>query len=501
MKLRLKGSLKAGPNGKISLLTSLLDALAFWSDPLRVIHFIWFNIRCYGYFWGLIWSMWLIFIMIISLPYYLIALCLGARAPVMGQLATVYDQAGKARIVASTNSWIQCSLFGLHNKIFSILRSIPQDGTFDQNKPFDLLLESLQPGYMLYGFDLSAATDRLPIAFQKDILNHLGYPGGPWRRLLGIKYNSPCGFISYAVGQPMGAYSSFAMLALTHHVLVQVAAQKAGFSDRFTDYCILGDDIVIANSLVAEAYKSLIFDLGLEISESKSVISGTFTEFAKKLRGPLMDISPIGAGLILYSLRNKYYICVLVFEILERGLCMWYDVYPQLLSLLPKIYRRYFKLCDWFIALHLRRREHLGDQDHEILNPRIAYFNVFLNKEKIISLLEIMWNSTVRDWFRLWNSIKYTLNKGLFISQARVGLPDWSELIFFPLLPSTYIMIMSYATSLNDISKAFGNWWLLNSLEKDQINIFDVIAMMERESILDLDINDKKKVKLSLDNL
>lgn len=43
MKLKLVGSLKAGPNGKISLLTSGLDALAFVSNPSTLFHFVVFN--------------------------------------------------------------------------------------------------------------------------------------------------------------------------------------------------------------------------------------------------------------------------------------------------------------------------------------------------------------------------------------------------------------------------------------------------------------------------
>jgi len=34
--------------------------------------------------------------------------------------------------------------------------------------------------------------------------------------------------LQYAVGQPMGALSSWAMLALTHHMIVQWAAVRAG---------------------------------------------------------------------------------------------------------------------------------------------------------------------------------------------------------------------------------------------------------------------------------
>jgi len=36
--------------------------------------------------------------------------------------------------------------------------------------------------------------------------------------------------VLYAVGQPMGALSSWAMLALTHHIMVAVAANRAGFT-------------------------------------------------------------------------------------------------------------------------------------------------------------------------------------------------------------------------------------------------------------------------------
>jgi hypothetical protein len=39
------------------------------------------------------------------------------------------------------------------------------------------------------------------------------------------------GFIKYSVGQPMGCLSSFNMLAITHHVIVQVAAINCGFKE------------------------------------------------------------------------------------------------------------------------------------------------------------------------------------------------------------------------------------------------------------------------------
>jgi len=90
----------------------------------------------------------------------------------MGKLGVVFDQAGKARVVAITNWWIQLSLKPLHSALFKLLKGIEQDGTFDQMKPFNKLLEG-DSNEKFYSFDLSAATDRLPIELQRDILNVL----------------------------------------------------------------------------------------------------------------------------------------------------------------------------------------------------------------------------------------------------------------------------------------------------------------------------------------
>lgn len=63
----------------------------------------------------------------------------------------------------------------LHDWIFSILRRIPQDGTFDQMSPVELLQNkySQNPKGLFSSIDLSAATDRLPISLQKVLLEVL----------------------------------------------------------------------------------------------------------------------------------------------------------------------------------------------------------------------------------------------------------------------------------------------------------------------------------------
>jgi hypothetical protein len=81
----------------------------------------------------------------------------------------------------------------------------------------------------------------------------------------------------------MGALSSWAMLALTHHFIVQLAARNVGLTGWFTRYLVLGDDIVIADGRVAREYIRLMEDLGVAIGLAKSLVSsnGSF-EFARQ---------------------------------------------------------------------------------------------------------------------------------------------------------------------------------------------------------------------------
>lgn len=85
----------------------------------------------------------------------------------------------------------------------------------------------------------------------------------------------------------MGALSSWVMLALTHHFIVQWAAWKVRGSDAgwFSDYAVLGDDIVIADPAVAETYLDLMTrEIGVDINPHKSLISlkALSMEFAKR---------------------------------------------------------------------------------------------------------------------------------------------------------------------------------------------------------------------------
>jgi hypothetical protein len=205
-----------------------------------------------------------------------------------------------------------------------MLRLIPQDGTHDQWKPVeDWVIPRLRLGSPCFSFDLSSATDRLPVAAQKQILTHLFGKIFAWA--WGVLLDRDWWFqgkpIRYAVGQPMGAYSSWAMLAVMHHVVVQMAAMRSGWEGWFPFYAIIGDDIVIADASVADAYLAIMRIFGVSISLHKSIVSETgLLEFAKRwFSGTRGELSAMGPGLLLATVRNIHFLPVLIIQMFQRG--------------------------------------------------------------------------------------------------------------------------------------------------------------------------------------
>lgn len=143
---------------------------------------------------------------------------------------------GKVRVFAIVDTFTQWVLKPLHEALFTYLRGISTDATFDQNQGLKDFFKKMKPGEAVFSYDLSAATDRLPILLQVFILNTIiGKKFGEfWSTLLcnrvytlrshKFKVDTE---VRYMTGQPMGAYSSWAMLALTHHIILQYAAFKA----------------------------------------------------------------------------------------------------------------------------------------------------------------------------------------------------------------------------------------------------------------------------------
>lgn len=112
--------------------------------------------------------------MLASIPVGIFIFLLGGiQTLYIGKLGVVKDQAGKSRIVGITNYWIQLALKPLHDAIFRNLKNVPMDGTHNQEAPLTALLEKCPQGTVFHSFDLSAATDRLPLEVQMQVLDYL----------------------------------------------------------------------------------------------------------------------------------------------------------------------------------------------------------------------------------------------------------------------------------------------------------------------------------------
>lgn len=196
------------------------------------------------------------------------------------KLSVISDPEAKERIIAILDYWSQSALRCIHKEEFKLLKKIPGDCTFNQND-FRRWLPTSGP---YYSMDLSSATDRFPVSIQKAILSQMINPevADAWEVLM---IQEPFTFegkqVAYATGQPMGAYSSWATFALAHHLVVRTAARLAGFPD-YSNYALLGDDIVLTNSAVVNKYKQLMSDLGVDIHPGKTHVSIDTYEFAKR---------------------------------------------------------------------------------------------------------------------------------------------------------------------------------------------------------------------------
>jgi len=236
-------------------------------------------------------------------------------------LSRVYDPEGKVRIVACFDYWSQNALFSLHENIYSLLERLETDCTFDQSS-FCSHIPSHGPFHSL---DLKACTDRFPALLQKELVSHLlksSEKAEAWYRILcSHEFYVPWEdrFIKYETGQPMGAYSSFAVMALCHHTIVQWAALKAGFKSTFTDYWILGDDLVILNDSVALHYREIISSIGMEIAEEKSLVSKDTFEFAKRLFHNGIEVSHWPVEALSKSSKKHYVLAAELIPLLNRG--------------------------------------------------------------------------------------------------------------------------------------------------------------------------------------
>jgi len=264
------------------------------------------------------------------------------RTPILGKLAKKEEAAGKVRIFAIVDYWTQYCLKPVHDWMFSILRLLPTDATFNQDGSLKTLVD-IQSKFH-WDYDLKSATDLIPRPLYEALFS---VPFGPdlsslWMNLLSDRdfrvvqlpvpsfrdwlslrdiqwsdylmkstYNRLSlklrhkryvekiraknrRFVSYGTGQPMGALSSWASLALVHHAIIQFSAWK-NYRFPYPYYRVLGDDNEIAHDkVVAQAYVQSLAEFRIKTGGLKDFVSSRgFLNFANQSYINLTNISPM----------------------------------------------------------------------------------------------------------------------------------------------------------------------------------------------------------------
>jgi hypothetical protein len=266
----------------------------------------------------------------------------------------------KPRVFAIVDSVTQSLLGDFHQMLMSILRRIPEDCTFDQDKVSRIAAERALGKQRFYGFaDLSSASDRIPAYLYEEIGNYMRPGlGTAWVKLFDRPFvlgNSVIEnwdttvkrpeHVRYQCGQPMGALSSWPFMALVHHIIVwySFGSRKASMGK----YLILGDDLVIFDERAYKQYCVILDNLGVPYTNGFSTRG---FEFAKRCFLDGVEITGAYTQ-ALWASRNMPEIFTLEWKNLaSRGYDVGFDLHPDLRTLL-KVSRKRFEWCRLLMTL------------------------------------------------------------------------------------------------------------------------------------------------------
>jgi hypothetical protein len=380
-----------------------------------------------------------------------------------GRLVGIPEPAGKMRVIAICDLWTQSLFAPLHNVLFRFLRTLPNDGTFDQNAAFDrAVIKGNESPSGIFCADLSAATDRLPIDLQVSILkylfrsNELAEAWGDLFRQRSFILREPLldipahTSVRYGTGQPMGCLSSWAMLAVCHHFIVQACCVNVGMSKHVwhTCYEILGDDIVIFDKDVYIEYVRVMTELGVETNPSKSIISDKgvkVLEFAKRTALNGVEVSGLSWKQLASTARWKD-IIPLILSLGDRHLISSHGILIRLLKFnfksswrkeakLPNAKSKMTKHLNNLVFSLLNHFSHIGMMD---LRSTYAYVVDTRNgKEGFPITGNLPLTTAVCDLFEMFKSLSDFRQTGFFdVSKIRLNALSFRDhLVGAKLLP------------------------------------------------------------------
>lgn len=265
----------------------------------------------------------------------------------------------KPRVFAMLDSFTQSLLGDFHRDLMNILRKIPEDCTFDQDKVSRVArLKHDTESVAFYGFaDLSNASDRIPYYLYEEIGNHIKADlGSAWVAIFDrdfslsdnvkahrSKDSGTTDSIRYRCGQPMGALSSWPFMALVHHVLVWSAfgSRKAAIDN----YLLLGDDLVIFKKEAYYRYCTIMRTLGVPITHGISTMG---FEFAKRVFLNGVEVTGAYSAALTSNLNEPEIFVTEWGKLRLRGYRIGIDL-PRTFELLLKTSRKRFKKCNFLL--------------------------------------------------------------------------------------------------------------------------------------------------------
>jgi len=208
---------------------------------------------------------------------------------VVGRIGLIQEAGLKLRAVANPGRVFQRVLEPFGKVLYSLLKTLPWDCTFQQNKADLAISDRLRSGLKVHSVDLSGATDYFPLDLQEIVLRRifLGFPryADLFLEISRSEWTVPAGFpsdllsphntLKWSKGQPLGLFPSFASFAISHGLLLQGLLGRKYNGEFF----ILGDDVVILDDELYVKYRDALGMMGCPVSESKTLSSTILAEF------------------------------------------------------------------------------------------------------------------------------------------------------------------------------------------------------------------------------
>jgi hypothetical protein len=201
-----------------------------------------------------------------------------------GEIHFLQEPGGKLRSVASPYRLFQEALRPLGQRVYEIVRQLPWDCTFNQERAIPHVQSHLMRGGKCFSIDLSSATDLFPLSLQIETLKSV-LQVEDWdyiklfEEISRSKWRSPIGPIRWTKGQPLGLFPSFGTFTLTHGLVLLYL--NSGRHDH--QFFVLGDDVIILNEKLKNDYQAMLAELGCPWSVDKSISSHELCEFAGKI--------------------------------------------------------------------------------------------------------------------------------------------------------------------------------------------------------------------------